>query len=94
MKISWTPKAIISLNEIFDYILADNPDMAVKVQERIIETINLLKDTPFLGTQYEMNIRKLPVGNLPYSIYYRIKDNQIEILQIRHEMRNPPETLQ
>ena len=94
MKISWTPKAVISLNEIFDYILADSPEMAIKVQNRIIEKTNLLEDTPFLGAQYEMNVRKLPVGNFPYSIYYRIKDSQIEILQVRHEMRSPPETLQ
>lgn len=90
MKIVWTPKAVFSLNEIFDYILIENPIQAIRVRDRFFEKTSLLETSPFLGTQYEVDTRKLPLGDFPYTIYYRVKKKQIEILQIRHEKRNQP----
>ena len=90
MKIVWTLRAKKSLKEVLEYPLDYDIGTANRIYERISEKANLLADVPFLGAQYEMDVRRLPLGDLPYSIYYRVKCQEIQILRVRHDMRLLP----
>ena len=93
MKVKWSHKGRSSLRAIIEYIAKDDPRAARKIQERIIEKTALLKKTPYLGSPYEMNLRKLHIGKLPYSLYYRITKQEVQVLLVRHERQLPPEKI-
>lgn len=93
MKITWSYRGWNSLKEIIEYLVQEDIDAARRVRDRIIEKADLLKENPYLGLPYEMNTRRLPLGDYPYAIYYRITQQEIQILQVRHAKRLPPSDL-
>lgn len=93
MKITWSYRGRHSLKEIVEYLVQEDIEVARKVRDRIVEKADLLKDSPYIGLPYEMNTRRLSLGDYPYTIYYRLKDQEIQILQVRHAKRLPPSNL-
>lgn len=86
-EITWTEEAHRWLQDIFDYIAADNPEAAEKVVAGIYEKAQLLRRFPEIGYKYrtesEAEIRILVYGH--YRIAYLVKaSNNIDILGVFH----------
>ena len=86
MKILWSPLSLDRVTEIAKYIDQDNPSAAKKWVETIFEKVELLKSSPQSGrvvpeTRSD-DIRELLYGN--YRIIYRLEENTVSILTIRH----------
>lgn len=92
MKIIWSPLAISRINEIADYIAADNPDAAIKWVDEIFEKVERINDFPLSGRLVpeleRKDIREILFGN--YRIIYRIMKNEVSILTIRHLKQQLP----
>jgi len=86
MKVIWTELAVEKLEEYADYIALDKPTAALKWAESIQESANNLADFPKMGRQVpeirRKDIREVIKGN--YRIIYRIEENYVSILTIRH----------
>ena len=84
-EIVWSPLAAARLREIRAYIALDNPTAAERLATRIVALVETLKLHPSLGHPTgEPNIRELILGGTPYSIFYRLRRNQILILTIHN----------
>lgn len=96
MQVVWTPTALQTLEKIYHYIYKENPAAAEKLHLRIRTKTLLLGEYPQLGAVCDKlrGVRRLPLGDYPYLIYYQVKPDRIEILRIRHAMRLPPKNLQ
>jgi plasmid stabilization system protein ParE len=86
-EIVWTLEAGRCLENIHDYIAADDPTAAHKVATGIYEKIQLLRSYPRLGQRYEpvvtREVREILFGH--YRIAYLVKsEERIEILGIFH----------
>jgi len=86
-EIRWTEEAATWLEEIYKYIVKDNPDAASKVVKGIYEKAQILKKFPEVGHKYRTErdgeIRILLYGH--YRITYLIRDkNVVEILGVFH----------
>ncbi len=86
MKIIWSPLAIDRISEIAEYIALDNPVAAEKWVDDIFDSVKQLKLFPNSGRmipelQLE-NFREIIFGN--YRIIYRVDENQVSILTVRH----------
>lgn len=86
-EIVWTLEAARCLEDIHDYITADNPTAAHKVASGIYEKIQFLRAHPRLGQRYEpivtCEVREILYGH--YRIAYLVKsEERIEILGIFH----------
>jgi len=85
-EIRWTEEASSWLNNIHDYISADNPRAAKKVVEGIYDRVQILLTFPEIGYKYgeepDGEIRILLYGH--YRIAYIIKHDGIEILGVFH----------
>ena len=94
-EIVWTEPTQVQLEEIRDYIAADNLSAAQRVVEKIIARVEQLKWTPRIGAVYRNGgkhpIRKIVSGK--YRIFYRIieDDKRVEILAVWHGARRDPE---
>ena len=84
-EIRWTEESVFWLEEIYQYISEDNPNIVKKVVNEIYEKVQILKSMPEIGYKYQNkdNIRILLYGH--YRIAYFIKDKStIDILGVFH----------
>lgn len=86
MKIIWSPLAIDRTTEIAKYIAQDNPSAAKKWVENLFAKVEILKSSPQNGRvvpeTHIDDIRELIYGN--YRIIYRLGDQRVSILTVRH----------
>lgn len=94
-KLVWTPLAREDLREIVRYIAHDDPAAALRVGERILNSVEPLKSLPKLGRKVperrDETIREIVRGN--YRIIYKVREEPraIEIWRIWHGARGTPE---
>lgn len=94
MKIAFSPEAKRDLDDIFDYILDDNPQMAKIVLERIRERVLSLLEMPHQGRPGRVvGTRELIVPRTPFVVPYQLVGSTIEILRVYHGARQWPAEL-
>ena len=85
-KITWTAEAQRWLEDIFEYIAADNPQAAVQTVIGIYDRTQALANFPEMGHRYwasSRHVRILLYGH--YRIAYLIKDDgNIDVLGVFH----------
>ncbi len=93
MRLVWTRRYLRELDAIGDYIAERNPRAAVKVVRAIHQTTaRLLSDNPHLGRSGEIEgTRELVISGLPYIVAYRVTEQQVEILFVKHAAREWPD---
>lgn len=85
MRIRWTAPAADDLEHIKDYLQEHYPHFAQSTILRIYESIRSLKNSPRRGRLGRRSgTRELVLTPLPYIVVYRIKDETVEVLHIRH----------
>lgn len=84
--IAWTDEAQRWLEDIFEYIAADDPHAATRTVRGIYERAQMLADFPDIGHRYHAsprNVRVLLYGH--YRIAYLVKnDGNIDVLGVFH----------
>ena len=86
LKIFWSPLAVERLEEIFDYISAENRDAAYKLVNKIIDKFESLSEFPERGRKVpEINKKDYrEVFEGEYRLIYRILPDRIFVLTIRN----------
>jgi toxin ParE1/3/4 len=85
-EITWTEEAQRWLDDIFEYVAADNPAAAGRTVQGIYERAQVLTTFPEIGHRYlasSRNVRILLYGH--YRIAYLVKDDgNIDIVGVFH----------
>ena len=85
MRIRWTTGAAPDLERISEHIAEDNPEAALKTARAIFSRIEELTVFPRRGSHGpEDATRELVLSPLPYIAVYRVTENVVEILRLRH----------
>jgi toxin ParE1/3/4 len=88
----WTPTAARDLEDVHDYIVADNEASAIATVARIVAGVDALGRHPQLGREGRIpGTRELVVP--PYVIAYRIAKETVEIHAVLHGARRWPDRL-
>lgn len=91
VRIRWTRPAAHALENIQDYIAKDNPRAALQVAQRIRVAVNQLADNPRIGRRGRLRgTYELVVHGIPYIVPYRIKNTDVQILNVYHTSRKWP----
>ena len=92
-RIVWTLQAIEDVEAIRAYIARDSPHYAALMVERIVESVDRLKEFPRSGRVVpEVDrdaCREVILGT--YRIVYRLEDDRAEILTVVHAARLLPD---
>ncbi len=86
-----TPEAEKDLDEISDFIAADDPVAAIRLLDSIEAKCRALAAMPGMGREREelaANLRSSHVGR--YIIFYRPEDEGIEVVRVIHGHRDIP----
>lgn len=93
MKVRYTKRALVQIDEVLTYIEAHSPQGAGHLRDRIVALIALLQDHPHAGRQTtRAYVRRLAVNPYPYLMDYRVTETEIVIMRFRHAARRPPRT--
>ena len=88
------PLAQLDMEQIFDYIYVElcNPTAAIgqiNDFEKAFENVCTFPEScPYINNEYvkDKSLRKLIVNN--YIAFYRIRDNEIQVVRVLYGMRN------
>jgi plasmid stabilization system protein ParE len=86
------PAADSDLDEIFDYIMAENPQAADGILESIMQSLQRLETYPDSGAPLldrslnKFNFRMVIVA--PYLAFYRVIANKVFVYRILHGARD------
>ena len=92
MKIRYSRRALLQLEEILFYTEQHNPRAALSVNAAIKRKIGLLGRFPYSsGMTDRPGVRVLPIVRYPYLVFYSVDEEarEVHILRIRHAARNP-----
>jgi len=93
VKVRWTLPAANQLQEIFDYIAAENPAAAGRTVRRIRTSIHQTARMPNAGrTGRVAGTREVVVPGTSYLVAYRILKSTIHVLAILHGAQEWPES--
>ena len=84
--IAWTEEAQRWLEDIFEYIAADNPNAAARTVQGIYERAQVLASFPEIGHRYvssSRNVRILLYGHYRIA-YFVMDDGNIDVLGVFH----------
>ena len=91
MQIRWLKTAIRSLDEAMAYIAQEDAEAARKISDCIHMRVETLLEHPEQGRPGRiLGTRELVIGKYPFSVPYRIKNEEVQILRIFHTSRKPP----
>ena len=91
MRIRWTPAAAADLQHFSDYLKEHHPRYRHPTMRKVYAAIQSLKEWPHRGRLgREEGTRELLFPPLPYIAVYRVKEQNIEVLRIRHGAQDLP----
>jgi toxin ParE1/3/4 len=88
MRVRYTPEAFSDRERILEYLGERSPDGARNVAASIRDAVVQVSDQPHSGYRTDNpEVRVTFVVRYPYKIFYRVRDDVVEILHIRHTSR-------
>ena len=82
-------KARAELDETIDWYERQQTGLGVEFTDRVQAVFDRLSATPELHAVVYRDVRKSLVRQFPYSVCYRIRADQVVVLAVLHNKRNP-----
>lgn len=90
-RVDWAPGAETDLDEISDFIGADNAYAARRTTQRIVATAEGLAFMPAARAGRVSGTYEMPVSRLPYIIAFELPDKAtLRVLRVIHMSRDWP----
>ena len=90
MRVRYTPESFADRERIFEYLRERSQSGARNVMVSIRDAVKLLRNQPYSGYKTDdPDVRALFIIRYPYKIFYRVRDDIVEIVHIRHTSRRP-----
>jgi toxin ParE1/3/4 len=90
VKVFWTPEAQQDREQIWDFIVLDNPQAAIRMDELFSNAVAKLADFPQLGQSGKIPGTRELIPHESYRIVYEIQQKTVWILALIHTARQWP----
>jgi plasmid stabilization system protein ParE len=87
-KIIITDDALENLADIWNYIALDNLFYAQKVNNDILQSINILETFPYIWKEFESWLYQIVNPKYKFKIVYQVEEKMILVLAIFREQDN------
>jgi len=93
MRVKWTRKALVNLENAVEFIAADKPTAAADVALKIWNAAKMLAGQPGMGRPGRVpGTREFVIPGLSYILPYVEKEGAVFILRVMHTSMKWPET--
>lgn len=91
MTVEYTARAVADLRKIAAESIKHGPSVAAGLEARLREVIAMIAEFPDSGPRVagRPGVHVLPLVRYPYRMFYRVLDDRVRILHIRHTSRQP-----
>lgn len=92
MKLVYSRRALADIDAIATYYSANaSPMIAQSIERRLIDVIDRICRVPEAAPRVSQRsqVRVVAVIRYPFRIFYRVRDDTVDILHIRHTSRRP-----
>lgn len=93
MPVKWSKRALSSLAGIAEYIEQDNTIRAKTFVQEIRQKSDLLEQFPTIGRAGRVIGTRELVAHKNYLLVYRVRGDEVQILEVMHTSRKFPKTL-
>lgn len=90
MKLAWTAPAVADRVKIYDYIEAESPSAAVKMDARFEEAAERLLRHPEMGRSGRVPGTRELIVHRHYFLLYQLAGDTVQILAVVHTARQWP----
>ena len=92
MRVVLTDEALRDLDTILAYTETNRPTAAAALEHRLRTSLRRIGAWPESAQTVagRPGLRMVPLVRYPFRIFYRVADNQVEILHIHHTARTTP----
>lgn len=90
MRVVWTPEAQQDRADIWDYIAADNPAAAARMDELFSDAASRLSRHPMLGRPGKIPGARELIPHESYRLVYEIDGETVWVLALVHTARQWP----
>lgn len=90
MRVVWTPEALQDRIDVWDYIVADNPQAAVRLDELFSDAAAKLAEHPQLGRPGKIHGTRELIPHQSYRLVYEISGETVWMLALVHTSRQWP----
>lgn len=90
MKVVWTPEALQDRIDVWDYIAADNPRAAARMDELFSAAAARLTEHPKLGRPGRIQGTRELIPHESYRLVYEVSDDTVWMLALVHTARQWP----
>ena len=92
MRVALTDEALSDLDTILTYTEANHPTAAAVVEHRLRTSLRRIGAWPESAQVVadRPGLRMVPLVRYPFRIFYRVADNQVEVIHMHHTARNTP----
>jgi plasmid stabilization system protein ParE len=91
LRVKISARAALHTRRAAEWWLKNRPAAPGAVAKDIGEAIALLAEQPGIGAKYEgartPGVRRLYLGRIGYFLYYRVKEEALEVLALWHSSR-------
>lgn len=92
MRVLWTPEALQDRADVWDYIAADNPRAAARMDALFSQAAARLTEHPQLGRPGKIAGTRELIPHENYRLVYEIEQDTVWVLVLIHTARQwPPE---
>lgn len=71
------------------WYLDEAPHVLASFEEEIDRTFSLISERPELYQAVQSTVRRAPVRKFPFSVFYRVLPEWIEVIAVVHQARDP-----
>jgi Plasmid stabilization system protein len=98
MKVRYRARALEDIDDIYEWLARHSSNVAVKVEAALMAATEWLGKHPELGTMTdEANVRRWPMPEFRYTIFYRVDrhDETVDVLRVMaarrvRNLKRPP----
>jgi plasmid stabilization system protein ParE len=84
-----TAEAEADLAEAAEWYEDKGAGLGVDLIKAVRAAINFAASNPEVYAKIHGDLRRAPVKRFPYGIFYRLRDQQLYVVAILHDRRNP-----
>jgi addiction module RelE/StbE family toxin len=90
VKVRWSDAATQDRSDVWNYIAADNPNAAVRLDEQFSQTARQLGGFPQLGRSGKLAGTREILAHKHYRLVYEIREDAVWIIALVHTSRQWP----
>ena len=77
------------LLEAIHYYQGVSPGLAALFVAKVNSALQLIYDNPEAFQRVDLDLRQIPLGKFPYSLFYALEQNIIRVVAVAHHKRKP-----